>query len=108
MVSDAITYGAEIVEIFVTEKHEAAFKNQSVLVTVVSDDVFKCMSDEVTPQGVLAVVKIPKNDAIGRLSRCLLLDRVQDPGNVGTIMRLAVACGVKDILLIDSADPYSL
>ena len=107
MVSDAITYGAEIVEIFVTEKHEAVFKNQSVLVTVVSDDVFKCMSDEVTPQGVLAVVKIPKNDAIGRLSRCLLLDRVQDPGNVGTIMRLAVACGVKDILLIDSADPYS-
>ena len=107
MISDAITYGAKIVEIFVTEKLQNDFENSPVEVTVVSDAVFKCISDEVTPQGALAVVQIPKSGDISALSRCLLLDRVQDPGNVGTITRLATACGIKHLLLIDSADPYS-
>ena len=107
MISDAISYGMEIEEIFVTIANENLFKNAPVTPILVSDSVFKCISDEVTPQGALAVLKIPKSGAISRLSRCLLLDRVQDPGNVGTIMRLATACGVKDVLLIDSADPYS-
>lgn len=107
MISDAISCGMEIEEIFVTVANENLFKNAPVTPILVSDSVFKCISDEVTPQGSLAVLKIPKSGAISRLSRCLLLDRVQDPGNVGTIMRLATACGVKDVLLIDSADPYS-
>ncbi len=107
MVLDAITYGAEITQIFATERYaNYPFKNNEKVIFV-SDAVFKVMSDEVTPQGVLAVVKIPKSGDIARLSRCLLLDRVQDPGNVGAIIRLAVACGVTDILTIDSADAYS-
>lgn len=107
MVSDALKFGAEVEEIFVTEKHQNTFLKAFSNVTLVSEQVFNFISDEVTPQGVLAVIKIPKNVAIGRLTRCFLLDRVQDPGNVGTITRIATACGIKDILLIDSADPYS-
>ena len=107
MVFDAITFGANITQIFATEKYiNYPFEN-SEKVVFVSDAVFKIMSDEVTPQGILAVVKIPKSGDITQLSRCLLLDRVQDPGNVGAIIRLAVACGVSDILTIDSADAYS-
>ena len=107
MISDAIAFGVCIKEIFVTEKHQNTFLNSPVTPVLVSDDVYKFMSDEVTPQGALAVLQIPKSGAISSLSRCLLLDRVQDPGNVGTIVRLAVACGVKHILSIDSADAYS-
>lgn len=107
MVFDAILYGAEITQIFATEKYQKVNFNNFDNVIFVSDAVFKIMSDEVTPQGVLAVVKIPKSGAITQLSNCLLLDRVQDPGNVGAITRIAVACGISDILTIDSADPYS-
>ncbi len=107
MIFDACSFGLKICEVFTTEKNANAFENVSFPVTLVSDAVFKNMSDEVTPQGVLAVLEIPKSEAITSLSRCLLLDRVQDPGNVGTIIRLAAACNVKDILTIDCADPYS-
>lgn len=107
MVCDAITYGAEITQIFATEKYLNFSFNCNVSPIFVSDAVFKVISDEVTPQGVLAVIKTPKSKPITRLTRCLLLDRVQDPGNVGTILRLAVACGVTDILQIESADAYS-
>ena len=107
MIMDAKNANVNVLEIFATEENASSFSNFDCPVTVVSDAVFKCMSDEVTPQGSLAVLEIPKSGAISSLSRCLLLDRVQDPGNVGTIMRLAAACGIKDVLLIDSADPYS-
>ena len=107
MIMDAKNANVNVLEIFATEENASLFSGFDCPVTVVSDAVFKCMSDEVTPQGSLAVLEIPKSGAISSLSRCLLLDRVQDPGNVGTIMRLAAACGIKDVLLIDSADPYS-
>lgn len=107
MIADARNANVKILEIFTTENNASSFEGFDCPVTVVSEPVFKCMSDEVTPQGSLAVLEIPKSGAIASLSRCLLLDRVQDPGNVGTIMRLAAACGIKDVLLIDSADPYS-
>ena len=107
MVSEAQKFGVKICEIFVTEKYQNRFVDQPFPVTLVSEAVFKVMSDEVTPQGVLAVLEIPKSGAITSLSRCLLLDRVQDPGNVGAIIRLCAACNVKQILTIDCADPYS-
>ena len=107
MITDAQKLGIKICEVFVTEKYQSAFTESDFPVTLVSDAVFKSMSDEVTPQGALAVLEIPKSGAISSLSRCLLLDRVQDPGNVGAIVRLCAACKVKDVLMIDCADPYS-
>ena len=79
----------------------------SDLITEVSDSVFKNISDEMTPQGILAVVKIPENAAIGSLTSCLVLDGLQDPGNVGAILRIAAACGVDHVFAVNCADPYS-
>lgn len=106
MVFDAINCGQEIVEIFALEKYSDR-NFMGIKCNFVTEQVFKFMSGEVTPQGILAVCKIPERGAIGRLTHSLLLDRVQDPGNVGTIVRLAAACGIRHIFSIDSADAYS-
>lgn len=78
-------------------------------VFVVSDQIFDTLSDVPTPQGILAVAKIEcvklKNNFSGRY---LLLDRVQDPGNVGTMIRTAAAADFSGVVLGDGcADLYS-
>ncbi|MBQ8322431.1 MAG: RNA methyltransferase [Clostridia bacterium] len=74
----------------------------------VSDDVFRFLSDEKTPQGVLCRVKIPALPLESPRKSCLFLDGVADPGNLGTIVRTANAAGYKEIYLTETcADPYS-
>lgn len=74
---------------------------------VVTDAVFSKISTEKSPQGVLAVVNTPKNILSAPVGNSLLLDRLQDPGNLGTIIRTANAAGYEDIYLVNCTDPYS-
>jgi len=61
------------------------------------------------PVGIVAVAKIPGHESRGGLGSCVIvLDGVQDPGNVGTIIRTAAAAGASDVLLSsDCADPWA-
>ncbi len=64
--------------------------------------LFKSLSDVVTGQGILFVVSILENPVPVVVNQnCILLDRVQDPGNVGSILRTAAAAGVKLVLASD-------
>jgi RNA methyltransferase, TrmH family len=66
------------------------------------------VSDTEAPQGVFTLIDMPKGgqDAKGRI--VLMLDEVQDPGNVGTLIRTAAWFGVKDVLLgKGTADLYN-
>lgn len=77
-----------------------------------SANVFKYITDTVTPQGVLAVVKIPEYEVFNEIdnmnSSILILDKVQDLGNLGTIIRSADAFGTKLIICnVGTADVYS-
>lgn len=74
---------------------------------VVTDELFKRISTEKSPQGVLAVVEKPRNALRAPSGNCILLDRVQDPGNLGTIIRTANAAGFADLYLVGCADAYS-
>ena len=79
---------------------------------IVSDAVFKSMSDTQTPQGVLAIVKMPHYEIDelfkGDKTELLVLESIQDPGNLGTIFRTAEAAGATGILLSsDSVDVYN-
>lgn len=79
-------------------------------IVMVPADLLKTLSTVETPQGVLAVCKAPSLATPEALSgsRYLVLDGVQDPGNVGTIWRTADAFGVDGLFLLPGcADPYS-
>ena len=74
--------------------------------TLVADFVFEKLTDTVTSQGILAVCPIPKKREITS-NVVMVLDGVSDAGNMGTIIRTAVAMGVEDFITINCVDPYS-
>ena len=76
---------------------------------IVADDIFDRICETVTPQGILCVMRmkeynypdIPKD-------RLLLLENIQDPGNLGTMVRTAEAAGISGIIMShDTVDIYS-
>ena len=66
---------------------------------VLRDVLFREISELATPVGILARIAIPAEPATFPVGDCLLLDAVQDAGNVGTLLRTAAAAGVHDVLL---------
>lgn len=74
----------------------------------INPDVMACLADTVTSQGCAAVLRRPPEVVLEPgLKRFLVLDRVQDPGNVGTLLRSAEAAGVQAVLLLEGcADPF--
>jgi len=78
--------------------------NKYVKIYSVSDDLFNKISGDETPEGVLCAAAIPQRDCAGILSEpdkrlFIVLDSINDPGNLGTIMRLADNFGVSAVLL---------
>ncbi len=64
------------------------------------DNLFKQLSSVATPTGVIAVIKTPRREALpAALNTCVMLEDVQDPGNLGSILRSCAAAGVKQIFL---------
>ena len=68
-------------------------------VLTVPDSLFRELAGMVEPVGLLAVIAIPEPPATQPTGNCVLLDAVQDAGNVGTILRTAAAAGIRDIAL---------
>lgn len=83
--------------------------NLNIKATSVTKEILCKISDTVTPQGILALCSIPSYDAKKDFSKILFLDRVQDPGNVGTMIRTADAMNFDAVVLSKGcSDPYSL
>jgi RNA methyltransferase, TrmH family len=67
---------------------------------VVDDALFKSFSELATPTGVIVVVHTPRPEKIpDKLELCLACDGIQDPGNLGSMLRSAAAAGVKHVFL---------
>lgn len=79
----------------------------SVRLVRVSPDVMESISPMSTPQGALFLCSMPKAQLVEVNAPMLLLDGIQDPGNIGTILRTADALNVQVVLLEGCADPYS-
>lgn len=89
----------------------AALARVSVPAEIVSDSVFQFLSDTQSPQGILAVVRqmhYTMDDLSGPRPLLVILENLQDPGNLGTIVRTAEGAGVTGILCgKGTADIYS-
>lgn len=107
----------DLKEIYVSESFEKENRDglKGYSYNIVSDNIFKKISDTVTPQGVLAIVKQKKytvEDIIAKRNKkgsCIVvLDRLQDPGNLGTIVRTGEGAGISGIIMSsDCADIYN-
>lgn len=102
-VKECIAAGLDIRKIICTEELSDTFNSAQM----VSESVFNAISSEKTPQGVLAIVGLPENELQPPKNSCILLDRLQDPGNFGTIIRTANAAGYSEIYAINCTDAYS-
>lgn len=79
---------------------------------IVSDEVFKKISDTNTPQGILSVLKRPHYELEELLEKeapfLMLLEDIQDPGNLGTILRTGEGAGIHGVIMTDkTADLFN-
>ncbi len=80
---------------------------EGVRVVRVPLEIMEYISPMQTPQGALFLCRLPEEKSFKARPGMLLLDGIQDPGNLGTILRTADALEVPVVLLEGCADPYS-
>jgi len=111
-VKEAVSAGTVITKLFVAASKQGEYadliaKNKSTTI-IVADKLFGRLTDTVSPQGIIAQAQMKAGKEFNPTAKpFLVLDRISDPGNLGTIIRTAVATGFNDIVLIDCADPYA-
>lgn len=96
----------DILEVYVSEDAEDKVRELNKhSYEVVSAEVFRKMSDTQTPQGVLTVLRQPRYTLDMLLAQepplLVILENIQDPGNLGTILRTGEGAGVTGIIMTD-------
>ena len=131
LLEEAVKAGSEILQVFVEEEKfdklpsalrfdlrlqslsENGQRNEvemteKLSVNMVSREVLKSLADSDSPQGIIAEVKKCEAEIDFSGSKYLVLENVQDPGNVGTMIRTADAAGFSGVILLgNTADIYS-
>ena len=84
-------------------------KIDSTMIQIITDSQFKKISSTSTPSGIGALCNIPRSPCVDyKVRKWIYLDKIRDPGNLGTILRSALWFGFKNIILSSkSVDPYN-
>ncbi len=106
LLQEAVHWWDGLETVILSEGVEANIPER-VRVVRVPGDVMESISPMQTPQGALFLCRLPEKTEFTPEPGTLLLDGIQDPGNLGTILRTADALNVKVALLEGCADPYS-
>ncbi len=106
IISELIDANYELEQLYVTEFKDSGTLSSKALVILESDlKKISCLS---TPNNCLAIFKIPAKKSISNYGLKVVLDDVQDPGNLGTIIRLCDWFGISDLICsLNTADLYN-
>ena len=117
LVDEAINYSSTVDLLFCTQTFynknannwQGFLKVDNSVIKVITDSQFKKISSTSTPSGIAALCNIPKSPYIDyKVREWIYLDKIRDPGNLGTILRSALWFGFKNIILSSkSVDPYN-
>lgn len=119
LIEAASAGGADFKKVFLTPAFFKSAANDNLLADLklkadfiyITESLLKETASTVNPQGILAVVEesvFKGNDFYQKADKILLLDRIQDPGNMGTMIRTAVAAGFDGIIALKgSVDIYN-
>jgi len=77
--------------LLVVKKKTVPFRYQAIETLIVTEDILKKITGLETPEDIVAEIPQPKESDLSRCERILLLDKISDPGNLGTLLRTAVA-----------------
>lgn len=117
LVEEALKSSAEIETLVIREDkredYAALIERYETNAVIVTEEISGMLSDAVTDQGILAVIKNQESpDSIRGDQPVLMLDEVQDPGNLGTLIRTADAAGFEGVIIgkgsVDLYNPKAL
>ena len=106
LLQEAVKYCPGLHTVILTEGVEARIP-EGVRLVRVPEAVMASISPMESPQGALFLCRLPEKSELEAKPGMLLLDGIQDPGNIGTILRTADALQIPVVLLEGCADPYS-
>ena len=108
LLEEAVKWAPETLQtVIVTADVDPGPLPEQVRLVEVPDDIMQSVSPMEAPQGALFVCALPENRGPEMDDRCLILDGIQDPGNLGTILRTADALEVPVVLTPGCADAYN-
>ena len=112
LIVEALNRNNEIECIIINEQTQDKFskliEKYNDKIIIATNAVFAKLSDTTTSQGIIAVCKTKPQSNINSFDgKTLVLDKIQDAGNMGTILRSALGFGFNNIVLIDCVDIYN-
>ncbi len=105
LLAEAVQYYPGLQTVILSDGMEANVPSHVEIVRV-PEDVMAYISPMETPQGALFLCRLPEKKEFSPSAGMLVLDGIQDPGNLGTILRTADALDIPVVLLEGCVDPY--
>jgi len=104
-----IKSGTQPITLFTTEEflYDAQQLVDETLIVIVPQYVMDKISTAVSASGLLAVFSIPEQPALDTLQAGIVLAKITDPGNMGTLIRTAAAMNKKSVMCIETVDPWN-
>lgn len=118
-VSALIESGITIEKLYVTEKNIPLIQDLNIKIkdmnnvtkqitpTIVDDAVLSKISFTQSPSGIIAVFNTPQEMSPKNIENSIILSGIQDPGNLGTLIRTAVATGFEQIFFVDTCEIWN-
>lgn len=103
IINDVIKQGL-LPKLILVDSESKFVWNDSIEHYLVDHHVIEQLADSKTPQGVVCLIEYIQDIVSKPKGNFLVLDTLQDPGNVGTLIRTATACGFSDVFLLDSVN----